>query len=81
MRKTKFEKIKEQQKKARNKDIIWSVKHILEYDSEKVVEILKDVIYDLHYCRSISPGTINKHLDPWYKLIKTTPNNEVTNNE
>lgn len=81
MRKTKFEKIKEQQKKARDKGILWRVKHILEYDNEKVVETLIDVIYDLHYHLRISSETINKHLKPFYKLVETNPEDEVTNDE
>ena len=74
MNKTKFEKIKEQQKKARNKEIIWRVKEIFKYDNEEVTEDLRYIVTKLHIFGKMGVNDIDKLLPKGYKIVEATEN-------
>lgn len=81
MKKTKFEKIKEQQKKARNKEILYFVEQIFKYKGEGVNNLLKDIVTNLHIFGYLSPENLQKLLAPCYKIVEANTGNEVTKNE
>ena len=81
MKKTKFEKIKEQQKKARNKEILYRVNELFKYEAEGAINILKDVVTQLHMYGYLYPKDMQKHLLPGYKIVEATTNKEVENDQ
>lgn len=81
MKKTKFEKIKKQQKKARNKEITYRIDKLFKYGADEAVEILKDVVEQLHIFGYLHPKDMEKHLLPGYKIIETTTDKEENKNE
>lgn len=67
--KTKYERIKEKQKKARNEEILYQVKRLFNsYDDDKICEILKDIIIQLNTFGSIRK--IEKYIPQGYKLVE-----------
>lgn len=83
MSKTKFDKIIGQQKKARNKEILYRVEQILYYDKTTTINILLDIVTLLHQQEPsyLHPFDVIKHFPPGYKIIDEALDNEVTNNE
>lgn len=83
MSKTEFEKIIEQQKKARNKEILYRVNKILKYDKKETINILLDIVTLFHQQepKYLYPQDIIQHFPPGYKIIDTINNIEVKNNE
>lgn len=69
--KTKFEKIQEQRKKARNKEILFRVDAILNYKSNAVIDVLEDIVKNLQLYNYLYPEDMEKHLLPGYKIIDT----------
>lgn len=74
MRKTKFQRIKEQQKKARNKEIIWRVKKIFKYDNEEVTKDLEYIVTQLHIFGKMGINEIKKLLPRGYQIIEENEN-------
>lgn len=71
MKKTKYERIKEKQKKARNEEILYRVKKLFNsYDNDKICEILKDIIIQLDTFGSIRQ--IEKYIPQGYQIVEIT---------
>lgn len=79
MRKTKFEKIKEQKKKVLNKEILYYVDKILSYQDD-VCELLLKIVIDLNKYGKLSGSYLKNYLLYGYELIEKL-DDEVTNNE
>lgn len=77
MKKTKFEKIKEQQEKARNKEILYRVEEILKYKPDITSDLLLEAVKQLHIYGYVLPDKLQKLLLPGYKIIEIATNNEV----
>lgn len=70
--KTRFEKIREQQKKARNKEILYRVKEIFKHDNEEVTEDLRYIVTKLHVFGKMGVDDINKLIPRGYEIVEVT---------
>lgn len=77
MSKTKFEKIREQQKKGRNKEILYRVKEIFKYDNEEVTEDLRYIVTQLHIFGKMGVNDIEKLIPRGYKIVEVNNNDNI----